>query len=467
MISIIMVVKNGMPFIADAIDSYESQNLLNKELIVVYSESNDRTFQYLNLNENRIDKLIIDYNGKNKFDSINLGIKHSSGKIIGILHTDDFFYSNNTLSIINNNFQKKSIDVLYGDCLFVDRYNTSKVTRYWKSEPFNFNKLSKGWMPPHTTLFIKKKIIESYDVNFKYSSDFDFINRIFSKNYNFFYLNRVISIMRTGGDSANFILKKIQEDYKIFKKNKLEVKFLIFKYLSKVSQFFITKPFLNKNLFLKKKRFLFIESIKDINKKLCEKNFIICAFNFTFFSYLINKIIKNDDILLWCDGFWANYLLSYTSKRNIPGRNLFSFENINRIKSKSKSIYFIGTIDKLLIRKLGVNKSKYKYINLKNNLTVHQIIDYLKNVTFIKNSVVIISITSPKQEFVAEYLFYKKNLTVICCGAAINMNLGKEKIAPMFMLKLKLEFLWRLQNNSFYRMKRLLTSLIDFYKYKI
>ena len=92
---------------------------------------------------------------------------------------------------------------------------------------------------------------------------------------------------------------------------------------------------------------------------------------------------------------------------------------------------------------------------------------YLKYVTFIKNSVVIISITSPKQEFVAEYLFYKKNLTVICCGAAINMNLGKEKIAPMFVLKLKLEFLWRLQNNSFYRMKRLLTSLIDFYKYKI
>lgn len=461
-----MVVKNGMPFIADAIDSYESQNLLNKELIVVYSESNDRTLQYLKLNERKIDKLIIDYNGINKFDSINLGIKHSSGKIIGILHTDDFFYNKNTLSIINNNFQKKSIDVLYGNCLFVDRHNISKVTRYWKSEHFNFSKLSKGWMPPHTTLFVKKRIIESYDINFKYSSDFDFINRIFSKNHNFFYLNKVISIMRTGGDSANFILKKVQEDYKIFKKNKLEVKFFIFKYLSKISQFFVTKYFLNKNLINKKKRFLFIESVNEINKKIRDKNFIICAFNFNFFSYLKNKIINNDNILLWCDGFWANYFLSYTSKRNIPGRDLFSFENINRIKSKSKYIYFIGTIDKFLIRKLGLNKSKYKYINLKNNLTVDQIIDYVKNVAFIKNSVAIISITSPKQEFIAEYLLYKKKLTVICSGAAINMNLGKEKIAPMFMIKLKLEFLWRLHNNSFYRIKRLLKSLIDFYKYK-
>ena len=462
-----MVVKNGMPFIADAIDSYESQNLLNKELIVVYSESNDRTLQYLNLNEHKIDKLIIDYNGRNKFDSINLGIKHSSGKIIGILHTDDFFYNKNTLSIINNNFQKKPIDLLYGNCLFVDRNNITKVTRYWKSQPFNLNKLSKGWMPPHTTLFVKKKIMESYDVNFKYSSDFDFINSIFSKNHNFFYLNKVISVMRTGGDSANFILKKIQEDYKIFKKNKLDLKFFIFKYLSKINQFFINKSFLNKSFILKKNKFIFIESIKEINKKLLNKNFIICAFNFNFFSYLINKIIKNDNILLWCDGFWANYLLAYTSKTNIPGRDLFSFKNISKIKSKSKYIYFIGTIDKLLTKKLGENNHKYKFINLKNNLTVDQIIDYLENFTFIKNSVVIISITSPKQEFVAEYLLIKKKLTVICCGAAINMNIGKERVAPKLIIKLKLEFLWRLQNNSFYRIKRLFNSLIDFYKYKV
>lgn len=228
MISIITVVKNGMPYIADALKSFDSQNFINKELIVVYSKSTDRTLEFLNLNKHKIDKLIIDDTGKNKFDAINLGIKHSSGKILGLLHADDFFYDCNTLSIVNNYFQKRSIDVLYGDCAFVDRFNITKVLRYWKSEPFSHNKLLKGWMPPHTTLFVKKKIIESYNTDYKYSSDFDFIINLFKKNYSVFYLNKIITIMRSGGDSAKFLMKKILEDYQIFKKNKLQIKFFFF-----------------------------------------------------------------------------------------------------------------------------------------------------------------------------------------------------------------------------------------------
>ena len=468
MISIITVVKNGMPYIADALKSFESQNFLNKELIVVYSESTDRTLEFLNSNKHIIDKLIIDDTGKNKFDSINLGIKHSSGKILGLLHSDDFFYDYNTLSIVNNCFQKRSIDVLYGDCVFVDRFNISKVLRYWKSEQFSRNKLLKGWMPPHTTLFVKKKIIESYDVRYKYSSDFDFIISTFKKNYSFFYLNKIISIMRSGGDSTKFLLKKILEDYQIFKKNKLNTIFLLNKYLSKINQFFKKKVNLKKNFFIKEylKKFLFITSVKEINKKIKDRNIIVCAFNFTFFSYYLNKFTRKDDILLWCDGFWSNFFLSFTSKRCIPGRDMFSFANIKKINTKSKNLYFIGTIDQLLKRKLTSYKIKCKFVPLKNNLNTEQIIYCINNFNFIKNSLAILTFTSPKQEFIAEYLFAEKKISVICAGAAINMNLGKEKIAPFIIQYLRLEFLWRLQNNSLYRFKRLILSVINCYKYK-
>ena len=43
-------------------------------------------------------------------------------------------------------------------------------------------KIQNGWMPPHTTLFIKKNLIEKigyYNENFKISSDYDFIIRLF------------------------------------------------------------------------------------------------------------------------------------------------------------------------------------------------------------------------------------------------------------------------------------------------
>lgn len=472
MISIITVVKNGMPYIADAIKSFESQNFLNKELIVVYSKSTDRTLEFLNLNKHKIDKLIIDDAGKNKFDSVNLGIKHSAGKIIGILHADDFFYSNNILSIVNNYFQKRSIDVLYGDCIFVDRFDITKVLRYWKSESFSSDKILKGWMPPHTTLFVKKKLIEPYDSNFKYSSDFDFIISIFKKNYKFFYLNKIISIMRSGGDSQKFIFRKVIQDYKIFKKNKLKTYFLLYKYLSKIKQFTIKKPIL-KNIIKKEiKSFLFIHNITQFNKKILNRNYIICAYNFNCFTFLINKIVQDNDIVLWADGFWANFFFPLVKKKKyIPGRVLFSLKNINKIKIRSKYVYFIGTINQKIKSEIILNKNKvtsntnkYKFVNIKKDLTHQQIINYLRNYNFIKNSLAVIMITSPKQEFVAEYLLSEKKISSACIGAAMNMNLGLEKIPPQFIQYLKLEFLYRLNNNFIYRLRRLLISIINAYK---
>ena len=42
-ITIITVVKNGMPYIEDSINSFHTQNYKNKELVVVCSSSTDGT----------------------------------------------------------------------------------------------------------------------------------------------------------------------------------------------------------------------------------------------------------------------------------------------------------------------------------------------------------------------------------------------------------------------------------------
>ena len=48
-ISIITVVKNGMPLLKEAIKSFDNQEYENKEHIIVYSSSSDDTEKYLNL----------------------------------------------------------------------------------------------------------------------------------------------------------------------------------------------------------------------------------------------------------------------------------------------------------------------------------------------------------------------------------------------------------------------------------
>ena len=47
-ISIITVVKNGMPHLKDCIKSFKNQSYSAKELIIVYSKSNDGTEKYIN-----------------------------------------------------------------------------------------------------------------------------------------------------------------------------------------------------------------------------------------------------------------------------------------------------------------------------------------------------------------------------------------------------------------------------------
>ena len=114
-ISIITVVKNGMPYIKSAIKSFELQDYQDKELIIIYSKSNDGTEEFLNKFYPNIS--YCDQKSLNKFGSINLGLEKASGEIIGLLHADDFFYNENTLKNISNHFDDK-VNCIYGDIMF-------------------------------------------------------------------------------------------------------------------------------------------------------------------------------------------------------------------------------------------------------------------------------------------------------------------------------------------------------------
>ena len=56
-ISILMCVKNSMPYVMASINSFNNQTYKNKELIIIYSNSNDQTIKYLNNINNRSIKL--------------------------------------------------------------------------------------------------------------------------------------------------------------------------------------------------------------------------------------------------------------------------------------------------------------------------------------------------------------------------------------------------------------------------
>ena len=250
LISIITVVKNDKKNILKTINSVKNQNFKNFEHIIIDGKSNDNTLQKIQQHKFN-PKLIISKKDNGIYDALNTGIKLSTGDIVGILHSDDFFSDDNTLEKIAEIFNAdSSIDLVYGDLNYVSRFNSNKIIRRWISKDFSYKDLKYGWMPPHPTMFIKRKLISSlngFDSNFKISGDYMMILKILSlKNIKTVYIPRTLIHMRIGGlsnKSLKKILIKIIEDWSALRKNKFNYFFalraLFFKNFSKISQFFI------------------------------------------------------------------------------------------------------------------------------------------------------------------------------------------------------------------------------------
>ena len=76
--------------------------------------------------------------------------------MIGLLHSDDLFFSSDTISKIAEIFNKTDFDLIYGNGIFID-FN-DKIKRIYSSSQFKSWYLKFGWIPLHTTIFVKKNI---------------------------------------------------------------------------------------------------------------------------------------------------------------------------------------------------------------------------------------------------------------------------------------------------------------------
>jgi len=463
-ISIITVVRNGMPFIKDAINSFLLQKYPNKELIIVFGKSNDGTDDYVKKNfcNYKEVKFYIEKKGiKNKFGALNQALKLCSGEIIGVLHSDDMYYSEHVLDKVSKSFLNSKINFVYSNIIISNRGNIKNVIRLWKDPSTNLKKdIRYGWMPPHTSVFIrretyKKKIF--YDEDYNISSDYSWmIKLITNKKTNSFYINKPTVIMRSGGDSNKFIFRKIYEDFKIIIFYNFSILIILLKYLRKFKQFFLKKKlnlnsdYLNK---LIQHKLIFTDNYKVLFKK---NSFVLSALNLASFTYFM-KAININNFYYWPDGLFSTFIFKEI-KKIIPGRILF--KDFFKFLEKNK-IFSItaGTHTK----KTNEYLKDLKYSSFCNiqGLNFNRIILKKKKKINKKKKVLILVLPTPLQEHVAlEIANSKKNLKIICMGGTFRMLSGEEKIVPSFIEKMHLTSLWRLHTSPIRRILRIFSSLM-------
>lgn len=225
-ISIITIVYNRRHCISDCLESVGAQSYPNIEHIVIDGGSTDGTCEVI---ENYRDQLAVYISEKDNgiFDALNKGIKNATGDVIGILNSDDIFYDKDSILKVAKAFENTSTHLVYGKGIFVDANNQRKVKRMYTSKPFQKKFLHYGWIPLHTTIFVKKEIFTlygGYNPGYLIASDYEISLRWFqNEEIKKHFLNEWLVKMRMGGlsTSIKLQLKKSKEDLRIIEQYKL------------------------------------------------------------------------------------------------------------------------------------------------------------------------------------------------------------------------------------------------------
>jgi len=206
-VSVITVCFNSESTIRDTLVSVLSQSYGNIEHVIVDGGSSDGTMDIVAEYRDSLGPVISEPD-KGLYDAMNKGVELASGEIIGILNSDDFYESDDVVEAIVSSFQEDaSLDIVFGDVVFVQPENLGLVSRYYRAGHFRPWKLRFGWMPPHPATFVRRSVYEEhgkYRLDMKISADFEMFVRWLGKaKLNYRWLNRVVVRMRAGGVSTD------------------------------------------------------------------------------------------------------------------------------------------------------------------------------------------------------------------------------------------------------------------------
>ena len=183
--SIITVTYNAESTIEATMRSIKQQTFRPIEHIIIDGASKDNTLYIINKYKDDNTKVISEPD-HGLYDAMNKGIRLATGTYLCFLNAGDTFHEQDTLEKMVNNAglsdNDKLPDILYGQTAIVDaerhflrmRHHTAPEVLTWKS-------FQQGMLVCHQAFFVKRPLAEPYDLQYKYSSDYDWCIRMMKK----------------------------------------------------------------------------------------------------------------------------------------------------------------------------------------------------------------------------------------------------------------------------------------------
>ena len=207
-ISIVVPVFNDLR-VGRALESILAQTHDDElELVVVDAGSTDGTLDVIRRYEEDI-SILISEPDEGIYDGLNKGIARTKGDPDDIVHyvgSDDRYADPFVVRDIMDAFRSDAdLDACYGDQIYANK--SGRIVRCWKAGEFRRSKLYYGWLPPHMTLFVRRRVYERYgtfDLRYPVSADQDLMLRmLFKHQIKVKYLPKVLMNMAPGGNSGS------------------------------------------------------------------------------------------------------------------------------------------------------------------------------------------------------------------------------------------------------------------------
>jgi N-acetylglucosaminyldiphosphoundecaprenol N-acetyl-beta-D-mannosaminyltransferase len=189
---------------------------------------------------------------------------------------------------------------------------------------------------------------------------------------------------------------------------------------------------------------------------------------------IFNKALKNSNVLL-ADGIsvvWAKRMLSGEKIHKIAGADLFYYEmeRINAIRGKC---FFLGSTDSVL--QLIRERSAKEFPNVqvfsysppyRPVFSPDESKEMIDKVNEVKPDVLFVGMTAPKQEKWAFQNYNQLLVGHVCCiGAVFDFYAGIINRAPKWMIKMGIEWLYRLIKEPRRMWRRYLIGNLKFIVY--
>lgn len=202
-ISIITVNYNGGRTLKRTIESVLNQKHKEVEYIIIDGKSNDNSLDIIKEYEKKFINKGYEYKYISEkdngiYNAMNKGIKMSTGDVIGIINSDDW-YEEDTLKKVNYEFEKDTeLKMVYG------------VLRTVKGKQFyrilgDYNSFGVG---QHPTVFLKREVYDKYvfDEKYKIVADTDLLLKLKKDKIKVKFIEEILSNFSLSGVSSTDIL---------------------------------------------------------------------------------------------------------------------------------------------------------------------------------------------------------------------------------------------------------------------